>query len=162
MGTAMGHAREAASPGRVQAFASRTLDFLQTIERTIDRLQADEAVLRTIFGDIQAFKAEVAASESAGPIDPEGRTCELLTQAAGAAQRKYDVLVQRRTSALTHARVDADDGLVEAFSACIAALADVHNAIEDLRDTIETMDSLHSPVVGTFSNADDLIAALKH
>jgi hypothetical protein len=55
-----------------------------------------------------------------------------------------------------------EDGVADCFTGYVAALADIHNALEDLRDTIETLDSLKSPIAGSFTDVDDLLTNLRH
>lgn len=54
-----------------------------------------------------------------------------------------------------------EDGVAEAWSQFIDALADHHNALEELRDTVETLDALLSPKTGPeYTDVDEMIGDL--
>jgi hypothetical protein len=143
----------------LQAYASRTLDLLQLIEKTVGRLQADTDLLRVWSDDVRRVIASTAAADHGREIDPDGRTAYLLRKGAAAAKRMHAEQIARRESARADPDLRDDDGVVEAFSAFIDAVAEVHNLLEDLLDTIETLDAERSPVIGgTFGSADDLVA----
>lgn len=151
----------ASSSSQMQAFASRTLSFLHLIESTVRSLETDSDVISSLASDCRATLEKVVASSIDVPLDPEGRVCELLEQGSATAARIYADAIRRREFARNDKALTDDDGVVEAYSKFIAAVADFHNAVEDLRDTIATVDaSLQSGTGQTFKSADDLIAHL--
>lgn len=108
--------------------------------------------------DFREVIASTAAADLGRAIDPDGRIADLLRKGAAAAQRMHAEQVARRESARADPDLREEDGVVEAFSAFVDALAEVHNLLEDLRDTIETLDAERSPVVGrAFGSADELV-----
>lgn len=154
--------RDSPSSGQIQTQARRSLDFLSTIENTIDEAGTDVVYLGTMTSELNALLQRLGNVRQPGSLlDPEERTTGLLHLAAAGALRMYEDAKVRRQHARTDPQLTEDDGVVECLDQLIAALADYHNAIETLRDTIETLDSLQSPVIGTYANAEDLIAALR-
>lgn len=147
------------SAARVQAFAARTLDFLQLIEKTVSNLTSDAELLGVHARDIRRLIVRLGENTHARDIDPEGVVCDLLHKAAGMAAHLHAEHAARLDSARSDSGLDEDDGVVEAFEAIVAALTDIHDATEDLRDTIATLDALRSPKVGpTYSDVDALLA----
>ena len=153
--------RETPSSGQVQAQARRSLDFLRVIESTITEAETDAQYLRTMAGEISALQLRLNEDRPSGPLDPDERAGELLLLASQAAIRMHERATTRRQHAKLDDRLSEDDGVVDCLTALIAALADYHNVIEALRHTIETHDAMLSPVIGTYTNARDLIAALR-
>lgn len=154
-------ARGAASRSEVQAYASRTVDFLNVIEKAVSRMEADRAVVGALVDDTRRVLQQLGASPVEEVLDEDGRSCMLLSQAAASAHRQYDELIKFRDSARGHRNLLPEDGVVECCDQLIEAFASLYNVIEDLRDTIETIDSRKSPVIGTYRNAEDLINALR-
>lgn len=142
----------------MQAFASRTLEFLQLIERTISSVQADADMLRANTGALRLLLGKLAANGSAVELDPTGRVASLLSQAAASCVRLHEKALLQRESAQVDPDLFEDDGVVEAFDNYVDAIREAHNAIEDLSDTVQTLDALRSPVVGAvFTDVDALV-----
>lgn len=142
----------------VQAFASRTLEFLQVIERTIQSVLADTEVLRANTRDLRRLLEKLAAGGKLVELDPTGRVVDLLSQASASCVRIRERALLQRASAVSDPDLFDEVEVVDAYSDYIDAIADAHNAIEDLSDTVQTLDALHSPVVGqAFESADALI-----
>ena len=153
------HGSVASSSSQLQAFASRTLDFLQLIEKTVGRLASDSQLLRVYTTDVLSVNADLATSSYDKEIDPEGRISGLLLKAAAAARRIHSDGIEKREFAKGDPELSDDDGVVVAFSEYVGAVAAYCDAVEQLRDTLESLDSLHSPVVsGTYSDVDALVS----
>lgn len=151
----------ASSSSQMQAYASRTLVFLQAIETTIRSLATDTAVVSTLVNEARETLSQLEKSEQTADIDPNGRICDLLEKAAASAERTYNVAVQRRQAARDDKALTEEDGVVDAYTAFIAAIADFHNVVEDLRDTVATLDASRLPGTGkSFTSADELIEHL--
>lgn len=160
--TRRGASRESPSSGQIQTQARRSLDFLRTIETTIDAAGTDVQYLGTMTSELNALLQRLGnVRQPEGLLDPEEQTTRLFRLAAAGALRMYEHAKVRRQHARADRQLTADDGVVECLDQLIAALADYHNAIETLCDTIETLDAMQSPVVGTYNNAAALIAALR-
>lgn len=151
-----------ASASQMQAYASRTVDFLNVIEKAVSRLSADRLVVMALASDADQVLHQLKANPPTALIDEEGRVCDLLQQAAASAERQYRDLVGFRDSARVDRTLRPEDGVVDGFEQLVAAFAQFHNVIEDLRDTIETLDAMKSPVIdGSFTSASDLVAAMR-
>lgn len=155
--------REGPSSGQIQAQARRSLGFLQAIESTVTNTEADSEYLRAMTNELNRLLGQLSESNHQTVIDPEGRICELLELAADGAQRLHKRVIERRQHARLDSRLEADDGVVECLTGLIAAVADYHNAIENVRDAIATLDALHSPSIGaTYTDVDEMFARLTH
>jgi len=151
-----------ATSSRMQAYASRTVDFLNVIEKAVSRLAADRAVVLALAKDAESVLSDLKENPPKEIIDDEGRICHLLEQAAASARRQYEGLIPLRNSAKADFDLRPEDGVVDGFNELIDGFATFHNVIEDLRDTIETMDAMKSPVLeGSFTSVEDLLAAIQ-
>lgn len=139
----------------------RSLQLLNAIESTITRCASDTEILRTLHREFRGFLSWLTANDATTPLDPEGQACELFEQASAAALRMYNVSIARRESARADRRLTGEDGVEDAYTALIAAFADVHNVLEDVRDAMATIDAEKSPTVGQASNAEELLKLLK-
>lgn len=153
--------REILSSGKIQTKVRRSLDFLRVIEATVDAAGADVQFLQMMTREVNSLLDQLKEAKPENLLDPEGRAGELLRLAAEGALRMYEHSKSRRLHARADGALNDEDGVVECLDQLIAALADYHNAIETLCDTIETLDAVQSPVIGTYTNAKDLIAALR-
>lgn len=153
--------RGSPSSGQIQAQARRSLDFLRVIESTITEAESDAQYLRTMAGEISVLQQSLNENRPPSPLDPDERAGELLLLASQAAMRMHERAITRRQHAKADERLSDDDGVVDCLTALIAALADYHNVIEALRHTIETHDALLSPVIGTYTDMQDLVSALR-
>ena len=124
------------SSGQVQAQAARTIAFLHLIESTIQRLTSNTEFLRTAAREVERFNVSIRASEPLRPLDPEGRACLLLDQAAETAERVYNRAVRECESARGDGRLTSDDGVVDAFEAEVEAVADFHNQVVEMREAV--------------------------
>lgn len=149
-----------ASPSQVQAFASRNLDFLQLIEKTISRLTSDADFLRVQTNDIRKVVHGLSKVTSSPEIDPEGRVAELLRMAGDVTHRLYARVTKQRASAASDKALKDDDGVVEAFDDMLDALAGYFDALQTMCDAVQTLSATRSPVIGRFTNTKDLFDAL--
>lgn len=143
----------------VGSFATRDLDLLNTIDRTIDSLSVENEVLNYHLGIVrhEIERVKNVASE----IDPNDEVIPLLEGLRDGLGGGYQRLITRRESARHDPRLDENDGVVEAYSALIATVADLHNAINDLCWAIGEHDADLSPVMpGSFDNVEDLLKAM--
>jgi hypothetical protein len=151
----------AVTPSRVQAYAGRTLDLLQAIEKTIDCLTDNCDVLAVLSGGLVKHLKSLEESNTQIKLDAEGRVCQLLSQCIESAERMHQTATRNREAAVFDARLCADDGVVEAYDAFISALSDHHDILHELKEWIETHDALLEPAVGeTYDSVDDLFKAM--
>lgn len=153
--------REATSNARIAAQASRSLHLLSAIENTIEGVETDARLMANLAEEARRI-LETLDGSTPGLVDPDGRTGDLLSKGAAAARRLYDFAIRKRQAARDDPQLTGEDGVVEAYDAYIAAAADLHNMLEDLRDTLETIDSLQSPSTGKqYTSVEDLLADLR-
>jgi hypothetical protein len=153
------HAKPTSS--QVQAQAARSVALLNAIEATVSRCTADAAIIAVLNSEFAKFLEYLRTSEPEGLLDPEGRACDLFEQGSNTALRLYNKAVERREHARRDTRLTGEDGVEDAYTELIAELADFHNVLEDIRDSMATIDSERSKVVGSANTADDLLAQLK-
>ncbi len=145
----------------LHVYAGRTLDLLSTIEKTVKYVSNEASLVNSIASGVRVHLAELVASPPDQEIDPTGRVCELLTKAADSAQRSHNEALLCRNSARADGDLHDDDGVVDSFSLLVSEFADLHNVLEDLRETIETLDALRSPVDGRYSDVESLLESLR-
>jgi hypothetical protein len=135
---------------------------LDAIESTVNALAGHTEVLRVIANQGRRIITELAGLEvkQIEVIDPDGAIAEGLRQSAAKVLRDYHTAIERRNCARNDPALTPEDGIEDAYTDHIEVLADLHNALEDMRDVMETVDALSSPVIGTFEGADELFAAL--
>lgn len=153
--------RKATSNARIAAQASRSLQLLSVIENTIVSVDTDAGLMANLAAEARKV-LEMLDVNVPAPVDPEGQSRELLGKGAAVAQRIYDLAIRKRQAARDDPRLSGDDGVVEAYDTYIAAAADLHNVLEDLRDTLETIEGLQSPTSGKqFTSVEALLADLR-
>lgn len=160
---AAGHIRSGmASPTKVQAYAGRTLDLLQAIEKTIDYLTENRDHMAVLASGVVKTLEELHRARIEVVLDPEGRVCELFARCLEAIERMHQNSTVRRESAVNDCRLHVEDGVVEAYDAFLASLSDAYAVLHELKEWIHTHDSLLEPSLeGTFDSVDDLIGAIR-
>lgn len=145
----------------VQAVAARNLQLLQAIENTVNRLGSDTKLLGGIADGFAELMEAVQKSNSDNPLDPQGFVCTSLQNSSDAASRIYARATGARQSACDDKALRPDDGVVEAFDEYLAAVASVHDLIEQIKDWIEIHDAALEPSTGvTYSDVNALFEAL--
>jgi hypothetical protein len=147
--------------GEIAGVAARSVALLDAIEDTVNSLAGHTEVLRLISDQGRRILAQLAEAPPPGVIDSNGSISEDLRRTAAKTLKDYHDAIERRNCARNAPELTPEDGVEDAYTNHIQALADLHNTIEDMRDAMETLDSMHSPVVGSFANVDDLFTALE-
>lgn len=123
----------------------RTLELLHAIEATIDALCYDQ----TRFGAIAAFTRKVEETLRTcprdKPLDPDGHVEAVLLSGQEATKKYYDRLISAREIARREPIINDEDGLVDAFTVTIAVVAELHNAVNDVRWALGEYDADLSP-----------------
>lgn len=114
-----------------QAATARSLDLLADIRSTIESMELTSGVLRAF--EAFAVKACAKLAGAGCPLDPNGVLDAVLEKASSEVHELYNSLIARRESARRDDRLKEEDGIEDAFTDAIAASADLHNAIEELR-----------------------------
>jgi hypothetical protein len=120
MGTYTHNSRDEITPGQLQAFASRSVQFLNTIEQTIAACESDKRLFEVLIEDTHRILNRLQDRAFDAPLDPEGRISELLKRGAEAAQRLYNRELARLDSAIADKRLNSEDGVVDAFKSLVA------------------------------------------
>lgn len=121
-----------------QAATARSLDLLADIKSTIDSMELTTGVLRAF--EAFALKACAKLAQAGCPLDPDGVLDAVLEKASSEVHGLYNSLIARRESARRDDRLKEEDGIEDAFTDAIAASADLHNVIEELRFLIAEND----------------------
>lgn len=145
----------------IAGVAARSVALLETIERTVTLLSGDTESLVFVANQAVATSSSIIESNVQHEIDPQGEIAVSLKDVCSKLEKDYEIAIQRRQSARNDPVLTPDDGVEDAYTLHIAALADLHNALENLRDAMEIHDARLSPVIGSFSNVDDLFVALE-
>jgi Na+/phosphate symporter len=149
------------SSAQMQAYAVRTSRFLHLIETTVASVVANTEMLQALARE--AHKTldllRTVTVERHEPIDPAGHVSAQLRRGAESALNIYNDAIGRYRSAAGDKQLREEDGVADSFKQLIEAAADLHNVVEDLRDTVECIDASQEPSVGaTFTSVDELIA----
>lgn len=158
-----GAARSAAAVAvrEVSAFTTRSKALLDAIDRTVDSLTANTELLQVLTTQAHRLIDILRSREWETELDPDGELAEALRRGAQQMQVRHEQAQVRLEAARRDPLLRDDDGVVDAYTAFIAVLADCHDALEEMRETLEMMDALRSPRSETvYSNADDLFAAI--
>lgn len=148
-------------PGELRAYAARNLRLLQVIEQTLNALSSDCEMLRLIRKDVEKTEQWLIDTIPDRKLDPEGVISEQLKSAAAVAVRLHNHGLVGYEVAKSHPHLDEEDGVADAWTCYVNDAAYLFNAIESLRERIETLDSLREPRSGkTYSDVDDLFAAM--
>lgn len=145
----------------VQALAARNLQFLQAIETTVDHLLSDVELLSAISRGFAEIHRGLEQSSNGTLMDPSGNACLSLEQASDACVRMHRRATEKHGHACNDRQLRADDGVTDAYRNYIAAVSDVHDQIEAVREWIATHDALlQPPSSGVFQSVDDMFTAM--
>lgn len=149
----------ALSPLGARGFAARNLELLAAIESTLDALAGDTDLIAAITNGYVEIKDRLAGFQ--GEVDPDGRIAQLLEKAADTCSRIYRDAQQRHTAASTDKALRAEDGVADAYSSFMAALNQMHDAVDDLKEWIGLHDALLQPSSdAVYATTDELFEAL--
>lgn len=137
---------ECPTSGQVQAQAARSVTLLNAIEAAVTRAHSNASLLHTLAAEMEQAAAGLSRIEGRVALDPEGRASELLKKAAAAAARIHEDADMRMHSAREDNELTCDDGVEDAFAELAAAAAAMHDAVENYRDILETIEALDSRV----------------
>lgn len=147
------------SSAQMQAYAARTSHFLHLIETTVRSVMANTEMLQALAREAHKTLELLRCTDRQEPLDPQGLIAPQLRRGADTALRIYNDAIAYYRSAAADTELRDEDGVVESFGHYVEVAADLHNVLEDLRDTVECIDaSLEPSVGGTFTSVDELIA----
>lgn len=128
------NAREFSADVRVDA--ARSLELLRAIDSTVDWLSRVRAKLDIDIVFARATVDRVNALSPVATLDDEGVTCAALEEGQEMIRELHDLFVAKRKSARRDPNLREDDGVVEAYDAAVDSAADLHDALETLRQCI--------------------------
>ena len=145
----------------VGEMADRDLDILKRIDKKIDSLRDDEAVMRlhadTITRHIPLIKSlPLVLDQDGSLVTMFERTRDVLAEMHAMMRKKCD-------AARSAPELKPDDGVVEAYCEAMGTTARLHDLVNDLCWAIGEHDADLDEVApsGPYSSADDLMAALR-
>lgn len=144
--------------------ATKTITLLRAIEQTVthlswvqNRAKADTAFAAKAAELLRTCERHIA-------IDTDGVICASLEEAETRVQRLYGMLIEKRNAARNAAELQEDDRetIIEEYAHAIAAVADLHCSLTDLKWAIGEHDAdLEKPTGDSFSDPKALRAYLK-
>lgn len=160
------HSRELSFLGEsVVGETIRSLDLLRAIEETIfainfiaDNLTTYARYATMAIDRFQGDKFEVMCDES-------GKIADELNNAQSKVLELYNVFITKRNAARNDHNLNHDDGVEDCYTNAIAAAADLHNLLNDLRWEIYEHDadfekSETSDVLSTAEEVDAFFSKL--
>lgn len=145
----------------ITGMVTRSVALLDAIEQTVTLLRGDTEVLVFLANQAKEVTSNLSGIEPATVIDSDGSISESLVKLCTQLGHDYVIAIAKRDAARSDPQLTQDDGVEDAYTQHIDALADLHNAIENLRESMEVHDARLSPVVGSYANVDDLFVALE-
>jgi hypothetical protein len=153
--------REGERPSAPEAIGTRSLELLRAIERTMSNLSVEADLLRGVAQATAKVREGLMVRPPAQRIDPEGRIDAQFDSVLDKAAEIYADWKRRRQAALDDPALRDGDGVADAYQEAMDALRALHDETQALRDLVAEHDCDFDEVLpGTFTNADDLIAAL--
>jgi len=145
-----------------QAAASRSLELLKAIEFTLVSVENDTQILDLMQSDIANLHEGLIKADAQTPIDRSGAICVSLERSTDVLSRMYAAASAKHQSACEDFRLTSDDGVADAWTDYLKAARGLHDAIEELREWIETHDAILEPGSGKrYDNVEHLIADLR-
>lgn len=136
----------------------RNIKLLEAIEITITMVNRITSQLLTDADNTAKFND--AVEDCVGYIDQDNTIAEKIENTQSKTKYLYDLLIKIRDSGRNCSWISDDDGIDDSCNEAIAAAAELHNNLNDLRWHIMEHDADYSKVSETFNSADDLIKSL--
>jgi len=149
------------APAFAQATAARNLQLLRAIETTVISVESATRLTDVVAREASDMLARLQKANVSFALDPSGVACKDFGEASDIVSGLYADARAKHQYARKDFRLTGDDGVADAYNAYMAALKDAHDAIEELREWVETHDAILEPSSGkVYSNVDDLFAAM--
>lgn len=137
---------------------TKNIALLNAIDQTVDWLTRIQNMARA--DTAYAEKAAIAIANCAREktIDQDSALCNALNAAEHVLEEFHSLLVKKRDAGRRAPELVGDhkDAIEDEYSCALDAVAGLHNALGDLRWAIMEHDADLSPVVATFSTAEDM------
>ncbi|MFP3852494.1 hypothetical protein [Pseudomonas sp. W5-01] len=130
--------------------AVRSLDLLRDIDGTIDALTHHTALLRAAERTFANVKKALSSGEAAKAI-PEGDIIPVLEGLQDSLVKSFSEKTQKMGYAISDPRLSDEDGVVDAYSIFLDAVASLNRTTESLRWAIlesnADAEESHAPVI---------------
>ena len=140
-----------------------TLELLRTVSSTVDALAAMQKACGTFENLAHQATDSIKKCKPAQVIDANNIVSDLLSAAEGALQVQDAVLRKQLAAAQNDPTLRGGnrEDIVSEFKRSIAACADLHNAIVDMRWAIMEHAADLSPVSKPYTDVEELIKDLR-
>lgn len=159
------------APAEVRTFcqnvsesATNNLTLLKAIEQTVDGLALVQKHAKADTEYALKNFEHIKDCERANQIDTDGTICALFEKTESALDRFHQLLTSKRDAARKAPELEGDhkEAVVDEYTRTIAAIADLHNAMADLRWAIGEHDAdLERPVGPPLASAEEVRAYLE-
>lgn len=136
-----------------------SLHALKRIERTINWLALIQTRARADYDFADTISQTLKSCERVKEIDPDDVLCDIFRDTESVVNALYEFLIVLRKAEERSGELKADDKepMVDEYSKSISAVADLHNALVELRWAVMEYDADLSKASGSFTNIDDLM-----
>ncbi|MCE2995700.1 MAG: hypothetical protein LW863_08885 [Flammeovirgaceae bacterium] len=153
--------RDGARPSAPEAISTRSLELLKAIDETVSNLSVEADFLRGAAQATAHVRQGLMENPPKQRIDPEGKVETNLDRVLKMASEIHADWQRRCQAAIDDRQLIEGDGVADGYQEAMDALRALHDETQELRDLIAEHDCDFDEVLpGTFTNADDLIAAL--
>lgn len=136
--------------------ATRSMEVIRAIEQRVDTLvwiaERTKADVRFVHAEID----RIGSVEPTAAIDQEDALSDMIQQCQDHIKAAHDLFLTRRDKDTKNKNIHDEDGLLHAYTDVMEALADMHDALGELRWGIMTHDAALSPA--TSEATDDVDA----
>jgi hypothetical protein len=131
----------------------------QEVESGREFLHANTDLMKAIGGHANSVFDELRAREVGLAVDPDGLVSDLLGQAADSVRRSREATTAKYSAARRLGGLDQQ--LEKDYLGFLDVAADIHSAIEDMREWVETHDALlEKPSGRPMKSASELFSRL--
>lgn len=145
----------------VSAETTKSLDVLKAIETTVFWLSFIQDKASVDFRLATKATEAIKACDYAELIDAEGKLSGLIETTEIVLNDLYNTLISKRAAARKTAALDGEDKelIVDEYTSAIATVADLHNAMTDLRWAVMEHDAdLEKDTGKTYTDVDKMFA----
>lgn len=143
------------------ALGRRSLDVLRDIDQTLASIDVDRGLMQSLTSVCRTLEQRLIESPPERRIDAKGKVAAGIRKAAETAAAVHsEALDRRRAAAMDDERLE-DDGGVDAYDAFLDAIAEFHDAAEDLAERIAELDAdFDAPGETTDASVADVMKGL--
>lgn len=145
----------------ISAETTKNLGVLKAIETTVFWLSVIQDKANAEFGLAAKAAEAIKTCDYEKPIDTEGKLAGIIEDTEAGLNDLYNKLISKRQAARKAAELDGEDKelIVDEYTSAIAAIADLHNAMTDLRWAVMEHDAdLEKDTGKTYADVDKMFA----